>query len=121
MPRDSYCVHVHELELLAHVGVTGEERARAQRLVLNITIWPRAQLTGLADDITATVNYSAVARETQELVRDHSVRLIETLAADIAARLFEVFSIARVEVEIRKFVLPGASYVAVNVVRDADE
>jgi len=43
--------------------------------------------------------------------------LIETLAHEMAEHLLWRFGLARVELELRKFVLPETRYVAVRVVR----
>ncbi len=34
-------IHIEQLKVFARVGVPQTERARRQRLVLNITLWPR--------------------------------------------------------------------------------
>lgn len=117
MPDRPLLIHVHELEVLGHVGVTEAERSRAQRLVLNLSVEARLDAANLNDDIAATVNYSAIAHEAQEIVREQHPHLIETLAAAIADRLLQTFPISRAEVEVRKFVLPEASYVSVTVSR----
>lgn len=115
---ESADIHIHELEVLARVGVTENERAKSQRLVLNVTVSLRERLRDLNDDITRTANYSAIASDVQELARDRSYHLIETFADTVAARLTEKFPIARVAVEVRKFVLPRAEYVSVTVTRE---
>jgi dihydroneopterin aldolase len=46
--------------------------------------------------------------------------LIETLAEETAAHLLAQFSLRKVEVEVRKFVLPDANYVSVTAVRERD-
>ena len=119
MSSRSLAIHLHELELLAHVGVTDAERARAQRLVLNITVYPRDAAT-THDDINHAVNYSAVAEQVHDVTRSRAVRLIETLAADIADRLLARFPVCRVIVEVRKFVLPNTSHVSVTVSREIE-
>jgi dihydroneopterin aldolase len=44
-------------------------------------------------------------------------KLIEALASDIATMVLEEFSAARVQVEVRKFIIPQTSFVAVRLVR----
>ncbi len=73
----------------------------------------------MADKIDQAVNYSAVAEETKRFVRDQSVNLIETLADQLAAHLLKIFPIQKVVVELRKFVLGDAKYVAATVTRSA--
>jgi dihydroneopterin aldolase len=46
-----------------------------------------------------------------------SDKLIETLADRLAAHLLRLFLIQKIEIELRKFVLPDAEYVSVTVTR----
>lgn len=112
-------IHIEGLEVRARVGVPDEERATPQRLVFNITLWPTQSMsaTALKDDIARTIDYAAVCDETKKFVRARSDRLIETLADALAMRLLEVFPIHKVEVELRKFVLPEIDFVSVTVTR----
>ena len=112
-------IHIEQLEVFARVGVTENERAHPQRLTLNITVWPTESFEQLQDDITRTVNYSAIGAAAREFVRDRTDKLIETVAAHLASRLLEVFPIQKVQIELRKFVLPDAKHVSVTVTRAA--
>lgn len=110
-------IHIEELEVLARVGVPDEERASAQRLTFNITFWPTRPTPDLEDEVARTVDYAAVCAETQRFVQARSDRLIETLADALAIRLFEIFAIRRITIELRKFILPEVEYVSVTVTR----
>jgi 7,8-dihydroneopterin aldolase/epimerase/oxygenase len=114
-------IHIEELEVFARVGVSDEERAAPQRLVLNVTFWPRVSLRHLGEDISRTIDYSAVCAETRRLATARSDRLLETLAGEIADHLLRTFPARRVAVEVRKFALPDAQYAAVIVNRTAGE
>jgi dihydroneopterin aldolase len=111
-------IHIEQLEVFGRIGVTENERAKPQRLTLTITIWPSESFERLEDDITRTVNYSAVCAAAREFVRDRTDKLIETLAAHLASHLLEVFPIQKVQIELRKFVLPDAKHVSVTVSRN---
>ena len=123
MPNESHPfsdeVHIEQLEISAGIGVPEQERATPQRLTVSISLWPYQQARDLADKIDQTVNYSAVAEETKNFVRDQSVSLIETLAHRLAAHLLKTFAIQKVTVEVRKFALPDAKYVSATVTRAA--
>jgi len=45
--------------------------------------------------------------------------LIETLAHEMAEHLLRNFQLARVELELRKFILPETRFVAARVTREA--
>lgn len=123
MPNQSHPfldeIHIEELDVFAHIGVPEEERAKPQKLTINVSLWPYQQTSDLADHIERTVNYSAVAEETKNFVRDQSVSLVETLADRLASHLLKSFPIQKVTIELRKFALQDAKYVSVTVTRTA--
>jgi dihydroneopterin aldolase len=110
-------IHIHELEIFARVGVSNQERAQPQRLTVNITFWPRVRVRDLGEDITRTIDYSAVCEETTRVAGARRDKLIETLADEIATHLLRTFPAREVTVELRKFTLPHAQYAAVIVNR----
>jgi FolB domain-containing protein len=68
-------IHIEQLEISAHIGVPEEERAMPQRLTVSISFWPYREQRDVADKIDNTVNYSVVAEETKNFVRDQSTNL----------------------------------------------
>ena len=111
-------IHIEQLEVHGRVGVPDSERAQPQRLSLNVTLWPN--IADPRDNIANTVNYSAVAEFVREFVSGNDYKLIETLGEEIAAHLLAKFSLRKVDVEVRKFVLPDANYVSVTAVREGE-
>jgi len=116
--RDTDQIHLKGLEVQARVGVPEQERASAQRLIFNITFWPKRSPVPLEDDLARTVDYAAVCAETKRFVQARADRLIETLADALAMRLLEAFAIEKVTIELRKFILPEVDFVSVTVTRD---
>jgi dihydroneopterin aldolase len=112
-------IHIEQLEVFARVGVPEEERANPQKLTVSISFWPSQRTSDLTDQIERTVNYSTVAEETKDFLRDQSVSLIETLAERLASHLLKSFPIRKVTIELRKFPLQDAKYVSINVTRTA--
>jgi FolB domain-containing protein len=112
-------IHIEQLDVFTRVGVPEEERANPQRLTVSISFWSNQQTSDLADHIERTVNYSTVAEETKNFVRDQSVSLIETLAERLVSHLLKNFPIQKVTIELRKFALQDAKYVSVTVTRTA--
>ena len=109
-------IHIEQLEVHGRVGVPDSERAEPQRLIFNVTLWPK--IAELHNNIANTVNYSALAECAKEFVNQHDYKLIETLAEEMAAHLLAQFDLRKVELEVRKFVLPDANYVSVTAVRE---
>ena len=112
-------IHIEQLKVFARVGVPRAERAKRQRLVLNITLWPARDLRDVKDAIARTVDYSALCRDAKEFLSRESPKLLETLANDLASHLLRKFQVRQISVEIRKFVLKDAAYASVTVTRRA--
>jgi len=112
-------IHIEQLDVLTRIGVPEEERTNPQKLTVSISFWPYKQTGDVADHIEQAVNYSTVAEETKNFVRDQSVRLVETLAERLASHLLETFPIQKVTIELRKFALQDAEYVSVTVTQTA--
>ena len=110
-------IRISALRLTTHIGVPEDERAASQVLVADITLRIAGRFEAMKDDIAATIDYAAVAARLQELAAERPRRLIETLAAEMAACVMEEFQAAGVSIELRKHILPGTDHVAVRLVR----
>ncbi len=113
-------VHIECLEIFAHVGVPDEERSVPQRLVLNLTFWPKRQAAELGDSIERAVNYAAVCDEVKKFIEQRRDKLIETMADALARQLLQRFEIWKITIELRKFVLPQTEFVSVTVTREKE-
>lgn len=112
-------IHIEQLKVFARVGVSKAERAKAQRLLLNITLWPARDLRDVKDVVTRTVDYSALCQEVKFFLAQQSPELLETLAGDLSALLLRKFRVRKICLEVRKFVLKDAAYTSVTVTRRA--
>lgn len=110
-------IHIEQLEIHANVGVPDAERATKQRLVVNLTLTPQNEFRQLNEALEQTVDYAAVCETVKDFVAARSFKLIETLADELASLITERFAVARIEVEVRKFILPDTAYVAVRTSR----
>ena len=57
------------LEISAHIGVSEDERRNSQRLLVDVVLTPLTALLVVADDISNTVDYHAVARRVSKHCR----------------------------------------------------
>lgn len=112
---------VSALELSAHIGVPDAERMEPQRLTLDLTLFPRSDFSGLADDINRTVDYFALTRRVRRCAAEKPRKLIETLVEDIARCILLEFPVAGVWLELRKYILPDTRFVAVRIQRQASD
>jgi len=110
-------IEIAELEVQSSVGVSEKERQTRQKLAVCLRFQIAPPFGSLADEIARTIDYGAVANEVSAIAASGSRRLIETLVAEIADGLMARFPMARLEVELRKFILPNTRYVSVRTAR----
>ena len=108
---------VSGLELSAHLGVPEEERLHPQRLTVNLEILPKHPLSELKDDLSNTVDYHELTRRVQSFCRMRPRKLIETLAEEICTLLLENYPIKKIKIELRKYILNDADFVAIRLHR----
>ena len=114
---DSEWIEIKELAVMARIGVPADERRKPQELRINVRYQIGASFKNLGDCFDATVDYSAVAKEVENVASESEYRLVETLVAEIADHLIKRFPMRGVEVEVKKFALPNASCVSVRSTR----
>lgn len=112
---DTICIS--DLEVLFQVGVTEQERARPQRLLVTVEMQHDLSTAAGRDNLADTIDYAAVADRILHFGNGCHWELIETLAAEIAAMVLEEFSPRHVSVEVKKFVIPQAAHVSVRLTR----
>jgi len=108
---------IEDLEVKFCVGVPETERARPQRLLITVEMETDFGAAAAADDLQRTIDYAAVASRLTTWGEGGSWRLIERLAVELAELVCAEFGAQRVRVCVKKFFLPEARYVAVEVVR----
>ena len=107
-------ISIVDLEVFYRVGVPDAERARPQRLLLTVEMEFDFSAAAKTDSIAATIDYFAVSQRLLKFGEGRSWKLIEKLAADIADMILSEFKSQSVNVEVKKFVIPQARYVAVT-------
>lgn len=95
---------IRDLRVQAKVGVTEEERASEQLLVIGIEVATDLRRAGMTDDLADTVDYGRITQEVAELVERSSSGLLEHLAEQIAAHIAA---------------MPGSNGVTVEIAKDA--
>lgn len=108
---------ISNLELSARIGITGEERAKPQRLTVSLALVPKQGFSRLGDRFKNAVDYADVCARVRALAAQRPRNLIETLAEEIARILLAHFALSAVEIELRKYILPETGFVAVRIHR----
>jgi dihydroneopterin aldolase len=84
-------------------GTRPEENSLGQRFVVDVALHLDLRAAGLADDLAATVDYSAVHASARAIVEGPPLKLTEAVAERIAAAvLAEHPAVQAVEVRVRK-------------------
>ena len=110
-------VKIRGLELPTFIGVPDEERADQQVLKVHVDMTPEVSFSSLGDEIEGGVDYYQVSLRLKEVALEKPRKLIETLAEDLAAVTLKEFSVAKVRVEIEKYILPDTQHVGVEIWR----
>lgn len=117
-------IEVRGLRLRGRIGVTPEERAHDQPLVVSIAARMDTRLASATDDIAATLDYEESVRQIAKIVSQESYSLLETLADRIARALLQHPAVKDVWVRIAKPEAPlpeQADEVSVEVSRSRDD
>jgi 7,8-dihydroneopterin aldolase/epimerase/oxygenase len=97
------------------VGVSDEERANPQRLLLTVDLDFDFSSAAVSDRITKSIDYDRVVQLLLKYGEGRSWKLIEKVANDIADRVLSDFQPQGVNVEMKKFPYPQARWVSVRL------
>ncbi len=83
-------------------GVYEHERAHGQVFLVDATVWLDLGPAGVTDQLSATLDYGALAQRAAHIVGGDPCNLIETVAARIATEILTDQRVQAVEVTIHK-------------------
>lgn len=110
-------ITIVDLEVHYAVGVTDQERAKPQRLLLTIDLKVDFTSASISDRIEKTINYQVLVDELLKFGEGRSWKLLEKLVANVADLILAKYRPDSVLVEAKKFSIPQARYVAVSLTR----
>ena len=110
-------ISIVDLEVFYCVGVTDEERATPQRLLLTVELGFDITSAALSDRIERTIDYFAVAQMLLKHGEGRSWKLLEKLVSNLCDLILAGFKAQSVTVTVKKFVIPEARYVSVQLTR----
>ncbi len=99
------------------IGLTDEERAKPQRLLLTLDINFDFSSAAISDRIEKTINYHSVVEDLLKFGDGRSWKLLEKLAANVADLVLTRYRPQSVVVEVKKFAIPQTRYVSVTLTR----
>ena len=107
-------ITIVDLEVHYCVGVTDEERAKPQRLLLTVDMTLDFSSASVSDRIERTINYQTVAEDLLKFGEGRSWKLVEKLVANVAERVLTEYKPQAVMVEAKKFTIPQARFISVS-------
>jgi FolB domain-containing protein len=110
-------VTIADLEVYYRVGVTEEERAKPQRLLVTVDMSLDFSIAAVSDRLERTINYQALAEEVLKFGDTRSWKLLEKLVTNLAERILTQYGPEEVTVEVKKFSIPQARFVSVSTSR----
>ena len=110
-------INIVDLEVFYHIGVTEEERAKPQRLLITVEMDYDFSTASLSDRLEKTINYFDIAQELLKYGDKRNWKLLEKVTANVADFIMTRFKPEAVTVEIKKFPIPQARYVSVILMR----
>jgi dihydroneopterin aldolase len=110
-------VFIRDLVLVCTIGVHRHERTASQRIRLNLDL-AVSESQDLNDDLANVVCYEKIASGVRELVARRHIKLVETLADEVAALCLEDKRVRSIRVRVEKLdVFPDAGSVGVEIER----
>lgn len=88
----SLSITIEGIELRGRCGVSAEERAVGQTLVVDVRLEPASGDACLSDELDDTVDYGCVVDLVRGVVEGDEYHLLERLAAVIVDRIWDAFS-----------------------------
>jgi FolB domain-containing protein len=108
-------ITIVDLEVAYSVGVTEEERATPQRLLVTVDMSFDFTSAALSDRIERTINYQLVAEDLLKFGEGRSWNLLEKLVNNVADWVLTQYKPEAVLVEVKKFSIPQARFVSVSM------
>ncbi len=90
------------LELDTRIGVTEDERAHPQPVVIDVAVDADLTTAAGSDDLADTLDYDALVEEIAVIAESREFNLLERLAGEIADRISTNEAVQRVTVEVAK-------------------
>lgn len=115
-------VFVHQLELMASVGVYEVERRYEQRILVSVDLDVVDDYDGISDRLDDVLDYGIVIEATRRIVGERHFHLIETLAERIAEACLGDARVALVRVAIEKpDVVADCGAVGISIERSREQ
>ncbi len=110
-------ISIVDLEVFYQLGVTDEERAKPQRLLVCVDLSFDFGAAAISDRLERTINYHEIAQDLLKFGEGRSWKLLEKLVTNIADNIMIHYKPQAVTVEVKKFPIPQARYISATVTK----
>ena len=111
---------IKEAQFRCNIGVSKEERAKKQNIVVDAELFFGIKKSSSTDDIKHTINYSQIHSLIKNIAEKKEYKLIETLAENIAKGILNNYTIKKVIIRVKKskaLAKKNVRYAAVEITR----
>ncbi len=84
-------IRIKDLEVYCHHGIKKEENILGQKFLVSAIFYTNIKEAGMKDDIKSSIDYSQVAYFIKEYMKEHTYRLIESVAEHLSTELLLAF------------------------------
>ena len=84
-------IEIKNLEIFANHGVFPEENVLGQKFVVSAKLYTSTRKAGLTDELTASIHYGEVSQMITKFTKEHTYKLLETLAENLCQMLLHEF------------------------------
>ncbi len=111
-------VFIKNLVLPCNIGVSEEERAKKQNVIVDIEIRCDLSQAGITGDIVKTINYYEIKEKVSAGVTKDEFKLLETLAETVSSLVLEDPVASSVTVAVKKGKYAENPVLGIEITRD---
>ncbi len=110
-------IHIKDIALNMHIGITEKERQTKQKILVNIELLGSLQHVSTSDDIEKGIDYEKVLR-TVQATQEEGCKTVEHCAEKIATEVLAAYKPKDgITVSVQKFPLPDIHSVIITIHR----
>lgn len=121
MEKTTDRIIINDLEVFCHHGVLQEENILGQKFLVSVKLEVNVRKAGVSDALPLSMDYAEVCRVVHDFLREHTFKLIEAAAENLALVLLATYdNLLGVQITIKKPWAPigfSLDYVAVEIER----
>lgn len=111
-------IYINNLKIKTIIGVYARERQIKQTVVLNIELGSDISRAAASDEMTDTIDYSAIVERLSAFVSNSKFKLLESLATNIADLLLNEFQVPWLKLYVAKpYILKNVDEIGIMIER----